>query len=451
MRESEAALRQAARNKDEFLAVLAHELRNPLAPLQTSVELMYMAIQDPRMLIEIIAIMERQLAHVTRLVDDLLDAARLTHGALRIERAPAPLAQILDEATDMHRRACVERGIKLTKIVERAVNVDVDRVRIVQVIANLIHNAVKFTGQGGEINVRAEVYGRNVMIAVDDTGVGIAPELLPFVFELFHHSADERGGLGVGLALCRKLVELHGRTITARIHEPGSGTVFEVRLPDSVTEQAVPRALPLPAPSITTAHDILIVDDNADIVRATSILVTLLGATPHVATAARTRSSSRESTSPSRSSSTSTCRASTAMKPAASCARCMAQTSDSSRTPVLASKKTSTARSRLALTSTSRSRRTATRSPARYASRINHEDHDARDRSDGQHDGEPRGRAWSRQRQRLCIRDERRILRVVNNRVAGCFEGCALDGSIGEVKFDLLADAPNRRLTPVLQ
>lgn len=284
LRESEAALREAARNKDAFLAVLAHELRNPLAPLQTSVELMYLAARDPRMLIEITAIMERQLAHVTRLVDDLLDAARITHGALRIERAPTPLAQIIDEATDMHRHACIERGIKLAKTVERAVNVNVDRVRIVQVVANLIHNAVKFTGPRGEIAVRAHVYGKNVMVTVEDTGVGIAPELLPFVFELFHHATDERGGLGVGLALSRQLVQLHGGTITARSRESRSGTVFEIRLPNSVTDQPVELAPPLPMPSMTTARDILIVDDNDDIVRATSILITVLGATPHVAT-----------------------------------------------------------------------------------------------------------------------------------------------------------------------
>jgi signal transduction histidine kinase len=284
LRESEAALREAARNKDTFLAVLAHELRNPLAPLQTSVELMYRAVEDPRMLIEITAIMERQVGHVTRLVDDLLDAARVTHGALRIERAPTSLAQILDEATDMHRRACLERGIKLTKTVERAVNVDVDRVRVVQVVANLIHNAVKFTGPRGEINVRAHVYGTNVMVTVEDNGIGIAEELLPFVFELFHHATDERGGLGVGLALSRQLVQLHGGTITVRARDRGTGTVFEVRLPDSVTEQPLYVAPPVPMQSITTPRDILIVDDNDDIVRATSILIQVLGATPHVAT-----------------------------------------------------------------------------------------------------------------------------------------------------------------------
>lgn len=284
LRESEAALREAARNKDAFLAMLAHELRNPLAPLYTSIELLYRAVEDPRMLIEITAIMERQLRHVMRLVDDLLDAARITNGSIRIERAPVPLARIIDEAAEMHRRACKDRDITVTKVVDRAVTVNVDHIRMVQVISNLIHNAVKFTDEGGRIAIHASAFGRNVTITVEDTGVGIAPELIPVVFELFRQAGNERSGLGVGLALCRQLVELHGGTITARARDGGSGSVFEILLPDIVTTEAAAPEKPAPTRALTTNREVLIVDDNEDIVRATSILFSSLGAKVHVAT-----------------------------------------------------------------------------------------------------------------------------------------------------------------------
>jgi len=283
LRESEAALREAARNKDAFLAMLAHELRNPLAPLTTSIELLYRAVEDPRMLIEVTAIMERQLRHVTRLVDDLLDAARISNGSIRIERGPTSLARIIGEATEMHRRACKDRKITLTNTVDKSVTVDVDHVRLVQVLSNLLHNAVKFTDSGGRIDIHAQVYGRNVTITVEDTGVGIEATLLPVIFELFHRAGDERGGLGVGLALCRQLVELHGGTITACAREQGIGTAFVIRLPDIVTDDLMQDKTPVPTRSVSVRTDILLVDDNVDIVRATSILIKALGATPHVA------------------------------------------------------------------------------------------------------------------------------------------------------------------------
>jgi GAF domain-containing protein/CheY-like chemotaxis protein len=287
LRESEAALREAARNKDAFLAMLAHELRNPLAPLTTSIELLYRAVEDPRMLIEVTAIMERQLRHITRLVDDLLDAARISNGSIRIERAPTSLLRIIDEAMDVHRRACKDRKITLTKTVDKSVTIDVDHVRLVQVLSNLLHNAVKFTDPGGRIEIQARVYGRNVVLTVEDTGVGIEAELAPVIFELFHRAGNERGGLGVGLALCRQLVELHGGTISARARETGHGTVFEVRLPDTVTDELIQDKTPVPMRSVSVRTDVMLVDDNVDIVRATSILIKVLGATPHVATNGR--------------------------------------------------------------------------------------------------------------------------------------------------------------------
>jgi signal transduction histidine kinase len=283
LRESEAALREAARNKDAFLAMLAHELRNPLAPLTTSIELLYRAVEDPRMLIDVAAIMERQLRHVARLVDDLLDAARISNGSIRIERAPTSLARIIDEAAEMHRGACKDRKITLTKTIDKSVTVDVDHVRLVQVLSNLVHNAVKFTDPGGQIDIRARVTGRNVTLIVEDTGVGIELTLQPVIFELFHRAPDERGGLGVGLALCRQLVELHGGTISARAREQRQGTAFVIELPDIVTEELVQDRTPVPMRTVSVRRDILLVDDNVDIVRATSILIKVLGATPHVA------------------------------------------------------------------------------------------------------------------------------------------------------------------------
>jgi len=282
LRENEAALREAARHKDAFIATLAHELRNPLAPLRTSIDLLYRAVEDPRMLIEVTSIMERQLRHVTRLVDDLLDAARITHGSIRIERGMTTLAKILDEATEMHRRACKDKQITLTNTVDGTVTVDVDHVRMVQVVSNLIHNAVKFTNPDGRIDVHAHAEEHTVVLTVEDTGVGIEPDLMPVVFELFQHSG-EHGGLGVGLALCRQLVELHGGSITARPREEGTGTLFEIRLPDCVIDVLIHEKTPAPMRLISSRMDVLIVDDNVDIVRATSILMTVFGATPHVA------------------------------------------------------------------------------------------------------------------------------------------------------------------------
>jgi CheY-like chemotaxis protein/anti-sigma regulatory factor (Ser/Thr protein kinase) len=227
--------------------------------------------------------MERQLQHVTRLVDDLLDAARISNVSIRIERAPTSLARIIDEATEMHRRACKDRKIALTSTVDKSVTVDVDHVRLVQVLSNLLHNAVKFTDPGGRIDIHAHVYGQNVTLTVEDTGVGIESTLVPVIFELFHRAGNERGGLGVGLALCRQLVELHGGTITARPRDQGVGTAFVIGLPDIVTDDLMQDRTPVPMRSVSVRTDVLLVDDNVDIVRATSLLIKVLGATPHVA------------------------------------------------------------------------------------------------------------------------------------------------------------------------
>ncbi|HZW74693.1 MAG TPA: ATP-binding protein, partial [Caldimonas sp.] len=255
IRESEQRLREADRRKDEFLATLAHELRNPLAPIRTGLELIRLGGGTPASIERVRGIMDRQISHMVRLVDDLLDISRITSGKIQLQRQPAVLSDLVDGAVEATRAFIAERRVQLSvRLPGVPCVLDVDRTRFVQVLSNLLHNAAKFTGPGGQIQVSAtfdDADRRELALTVADTGVGITPELLPHVFDLFTQGEAAgsltQGGLGIGLALVRNLVEMHGGRVDARSGGRNLGTQITIRLPAS---QATSSAARLAAPSV---------------------------------------------------------------------------------------------------------------------------------------------------------------------------------------------------------
>jgi PAS domain S-box-containing protein len=258
---------QASRAKDEFLAMLGHELRNPLSPILTAVQLM--RVRGEQTSLREQAVIERQVTHLIHLVDDLLDISRITRGKVQLEKHPHMLASLVTKAVEIAGPLCEEyrHNVKVDIPVE-TIWLEADETRLCQVFTNLITNAAKYTPKGGRIDVRAKRIGDRVRISVKDTGVGIQPELLPRVFELFvqgeRRMERSQGGLGIGLAIVRNLVALHGGTVRAVSDGPGKGSEFIVDLPiidmqaKPVTERSVRHGLQV------TPRKILVVDDNDD-------------------------------------------------------------------------------------------------------------------------------------------------------------------------------------------
>ena len=229
-----AAADAAGRAKDEFLAMLGHELRNPLAPIVATLDLL--RLRGERALAPERAIIERQVRHLVRLVDDLLDVSRAAHGGLRLECTPIELSAIVADAIEAARPLVQERKQRLTVSVPVAgLVIDADRGRLAQVITNLLNNAAKYTAPGGHIRVSARIDGDHVVLEVADDGAGIAADLLPHVFDAFTQGPQgldrKQGGLGLGLAIARQLIAGHGGTIVARSAGPGLGTSMVARLP----------------------------------------------------------------------------------------------------------------------------------------------------------------------------------------------------------------------------
>jgi signal transduction histidine kinase/integral membrane sensor domain MASE1 len=284
LRDSQQQLRDADRRKDEFLAMLAHELRNPLAPIRTGLEFLRVSGNDAAAVARIRPMMERQLSHMVRLIDDLLDVSRITSGKINLQRERAYLAEMVNAAIDANRIAIDAAGARLTvDLPEAPIEMLVDPTRFVQVLSNLLHNAAKYTAAGGHISVSARVAGggsqRTLDVAVADTGAGIAADLLPHVFELFTQGRNADGapsGLGIGLALARRLIEMHGGSIEARSDGPGHGSAFTIRLP-LVTAAAPPRPLDSSSPAPPLDKRVLIVDDNVDAADMLAWLVRSLG------------------------------------------------------------------------------------------------------------------------------------------------------------------------------
>jgi signal transduction histidine kinase/CheY-like chemotaxis protein len=264
-----SAADEAGRAKDEFLAMLGHELRNPLAPIVTALHLM--RLRGAGVLEHERAVIERQVRHLMRLVDDLLDVSRAARGGLPLERAPVELSAIVADAIESAGPLVEERNQTLTVSVPHAgLVIDADRGRLAQVVINLLNNAAKYTPPGGHVTVSARADGDCVALEVADDGAGIAPDLLPRVFDAFTQGRQgldrEHGGLGLGLAIARQLIVGHGGAIEARSAGPGRGTVMVVRVPCA----RVPSPRDVAARDVANARPrhiarrVLIVDDNPD-------------------------------------------------------------------------------------------------------------------------------------------------------------------------------------------
>jgi signal transduction histidine kinase len=287
-REAEAA----KRSREEFLALLGHELRNPLAPIVTALQLM--RLRGDQTLEKERTIIERQVDHVVRLVDDLLDVSRITRGKVQLKRQPLELAQVVAEAIEMASPLIEQRQHRLSvEIPQEGLLLDGDATRLPQVVANLLTNAAKYTEPHGEIEVTGALVGpakyRQVELRVRDNGIGLSPTLLPRIFDLFiqERQTIERshGGLGLGLTIVRSLVELHGGTVEARSAGLGQGSEFIVRLPAiPVSAYHLPEPRDLPSPALPAdAGRVLIVDDNTDAAEMICQSVQLMGYRAEVA------------------------------------------------------------------------------------------------------------------------------------------------------------------------
>ncbi|HVE55067.1 MAG TPA: ATP-binding protein, partial [Ramlibacter sp.] len=268
------------RRKNEFLATLAHELRNPLAPLRNGVELLKrLGAVQPERTPQVLAMMERQLTHMVRLVDDLMDIARVSRGKVELRRERVQLAAVVQSALETS-RPLVERSQHSLEVAlpTGEIWLDGDPTRLAQVLGNVINNAAKYTPPGGHIALEAQVSGGTVVIAVRDDGIGIAPELLGAVFDLFVQGpqtlAAAQGGLGIGLSLVRKLVELHGGVVAVESPGVGQGTTVRITLP-LAAHDAVPAAGPASAeaPGASAGRRVLVVDDNVDAADSLGLLL----------------------------------------------------------------------------------------------------------------------------------------------------------------------------------
>ena len=277
------ALEEADLRRNEFLAMLSHELRNPLAPIRSSLTVMRMNGVAESTLARARAVLDRQVAHLTRLVDDLLDVSRIAIGKISLQRKPVEIAQVVASAVEASQPLMASREHTLEVLLpDEPLWTEGDLTRLSQVLLNLLNNAAKFTPAGGHVRLTVEKEGEAAAIRVGDTGVGISADLLPNVFDLFtqgDHSLDRsEGGLGIGLTLVQRLVKLHGGSVEARSEGTGLGSEFVVRLPllavpDLPRPGSGRRAGSRPAGSLR----VLVVDDNRDATEALELLLQLWG------------------------------------------------------------------------------------------------------------------------------------------------------------------------------
>lgn len=280
LKRAEDELKQADRRKDEFLAVLAHELRNPLAPIVSGLEVLSLTAEAAPLSGRVIEMMERQVDHLTRLVDDLLEVSRITRGKIELRKEVLDFADVLTNALDTS-RPYIEAANHSFKIDVPAepIRVEADEVRLAQVISNLLHNAAKYTPSGGDVTLIARIEDGNLVVRVRDTGYGIAAESIDDVFEMFAQSRRtnrSETGLGIGLALVRTLVEMHGGAVSAASDGRGRGSEFTVRLPvGNVTQKDA---------ALVSGHNdhesnlqrVLVVDDNRDSANSLGMLLDVM-------------------------------------------------------------------------------------------------------------------------------------------------------------------------------
>ncbi|HET7504936.1 MAG TPA: ATP-binding protein [Kofleriaceae bacterium] len=273
-------LREQDRKKDEFLATLAHELRNPLAPIRTGLHVLQHEV-SPEQAARTRDMMARQLVHLVRMVDDLLDISRVTLGKITLQRQRVDLRAILDSALETTRSLLdAGRHELVVRLPSHAVPLDVDPTRLAQAFGNLLNNAAKYTPPGGRIAITAELEAATVIVRVKDSGIGIPVEMLPYVFDMFTQVGRTieraQGGLGIGLTLVRRLVEMHGGSVAAESLGPARGSTFVVRLP--LAEVAEPSLATTADPARVAADlKILVVDDNVDAAEMLGMLLELRG------------------------------------------------------------------------------------------------------------------------------------------------------------------------------
>jgi PAS domain S-box-containing protein len=281
---TEVALRDADHSKNEFIAMLAHELRNPLAPLRNAVAIVRLKGAPSSELQWVLDVIDRQMQQMTRLIDELLDIARITHNKLDLRRDRIELGSVLQAAVEASRPSIEAAGQEfIVSTPPEPIFLDGDPARLAQVLCNLLNNASKYTQEGGRIWLHAQRQGSDAVITVGDSGIGISSEMLPHIFEMFTQAArapaGSQSGLGIGLALANRLVEMHGGVITVESGGPGQGSEFTVRLP-AVFEPSF-GLRPLERRSVATISAfplrILVVDDNEDSAGTSSMLLRIMG------------------------------------------------------------------------------------------------------------------------------------------------------------------------------
>ncbi len=284
LRQKISELAQADRRKDEFLAMLAHELRNPLAPILSAVHLMRLKGDDPEIRAQMRDVVEEQVRCMARLVDDLLDVSRITRGKIALRLEPTPIKSIVRRAVETTRSLYQAKGHELrVSLPGESAVIWVDPLRLEQVLVNLLANAAKYTDSGGRIELHANLVGGEVVIRVRDDGIGISPEMLDHVFDLFTQVDDSlarsQGGLGIGLTLARNLVRLHGGVLSASSEGLGRGSEFTIRLPHRRAESE-PDAQPSSrqkSQNGSGSRRVLIVDDNVAGAESLRLIVKLWG------------------------------------------------------------------------------------------------------------------------------------------------------------------------------
>jgi signal transduction histidine kinase len=277
----EAELRQADSRKDEFLAMLAHELRNPLAAMKNALALARRSDAEEHRTWSL-DILDRQTSHLVRMIDDLLDVSRITSGKIRLNRRVVEASAILDDAIEASRPMIEGRGHTLEIVIERGrLWLDADPTRLEQVVQNLLSNAAKYTEENGQLWLRASSQLREVVIEVRDAGIGIAPEKLHEIFELFAQEdrslERSQGGLGIGLTVVKKLVEMHGGSISAASEGIGRGSTFTIRLPAVQAPESPTVGISAFQQTANRTVRVLVVDDNTDSSRTLARLLELLG------------------------------------------------------------------------------------------------------------------------------------------------------------------------------